>query len=208
MITARDEATMPDGLETAKHTTPRSGNPRLRLVAGILIVALSTIGIVMLGLSDSTGSAVQAIVADESSSLDFLQPVGGDAGGGPARLRYATPQGSVAISNGGSVPLTDDLQLEVAVRPYPPTSFDIEVDLRLTTTDGVPVDDADIRASWDMVFMYHGPFETRFDPIGDGYYTASFDFFMFGPWELVTQVNALSHQPPGETAVSVYVWPE
>jgi hypothetical protein len=209
MITAPDQKTEvpPQSAGTASGPVPTS-HSRLRLAAGITIVALSAVGMLMLGFGEPTQGSILDVAVDESSSLDFLQPVGGDAAGGPARLKYQSGDDAGSISNGGIVPVGDGLQMAVTVSPYPPTSFDVVVDLQLTTPDGSPVDDAAIRATWDMIFMYHGPFETEFEAVGDGHYTAPFDFFMFGPWELLTEVDAPSHQPPGELAISIYVWPE
>jgi hypothetical protein len=171
-----------------------------------MIVAASTTGILML-MASSTPAIDQAASASLSSSGDFLQP-GAATQAGPVRIKYEGPDGIESVANGGLVPLGNDLQLGVSVSPYPPTSFDLDVDLYLTTTEGEPVIDAEVIAVWDMIVMYHGPFETRFTNLGNGHYAAPFEFFMFGPWELATHVTSPSHGSPETIALSIYVWPE
>lgn len=177
---------------------------RLGLVAAIAVA--SSTGVLML-MASSEPTLDQAADLSLSSSADFLQP-GAATQAGPVRIKYEGPNGTESLSNGGLIPLGDNLQLGVAVSPYPPTSFDVEVDLHLTTLEGQPVVDADIIAVWDMAIMYHGPFETTFVNLGDGHYKAPFEFFMFGPWELTTHVGSSNYGSPEDVALSIYVWPE
>lgn len=185
---------------------PRDSEQRYRLFAVAAIVVASTIGILML-MASSTPSVNPAADVSLSSSGDFLQP-GAATQSGPVRIKYEGPNGTESVANGGLVPLGDNLQLGVSVNPYPPTSFDVDVDLHLTTVDGEPVADADVLAVWDMVVMYHGPFETNFVNLGNGHYAAPFEFFMFGPWELMTHISSPTHGSPEQIALSIYVWPE
>jgi len=180
--------------------------PMALLLAAFAIVALSTVGFLMLFAMDTTG--LDDSSSDLSSSSDYLLPGGQSASDGPVRIKYQGPDGFVSLRNGGIIPLTEDLLLAVSVSPYPPTSFDVAVDLSLTTVEGVPVDDATISADWDMVFMWHGPFETEFSSIGAGHYAAPFDFFMFGPWELVTSFTTPAYDQPDDLSLSIYVFPE
>ncbi len=193
--------THPGVRETDAPAVPSS--PRrspVAIAAAIAIIALSAIGFMTLGRNDDAP-------ASQSSSVgDFLNPAGGSDG--IVRIRYETPDGTTALANGGMIPIGDDLQLQVSISPFPPTDFDVDVEFRLTTSTGGPIDDASVRAEWDMPFMFHGPFETAFEPSGDGRYTAPFDFFMFGPWELMTFVSAPGHPPSEPLALSIYVWPE
>jgi len=115
---------------------------------------------------------------------------------------------SAPDANGASIALADDLQVAVTVTPFPPTTFDATVDLLLTTADGTPIVDAEVITVWDMAVMWHGPFETRFANLGDGHYLARFDFFMFGPWQLETQVRVPRHAPVDDISISIYTWPE
>jgi hypothetical protein len=170
-----------------------------------VIVVLSAIGWIMLVAGGSEADALDQIGSSGSSVGAFLQPAGGTT---LPRIRYERAGESITITNGGSVALSNDLELAVTVSPYPPTTFDLDVDLRLVDATGAPVDDASIHADWDMAVMFHGPFFTAFDARGDGRYTAHFDVFMYGPWELITHVSSPSHRTPDELPISIYVWPE
>jgi len=170
------------------------------------VVAISAVGLVI-GLAEESSLASRGPVAD-STSVNFLQPGGGGGVQGAARLHYEAGGESVAIANGGQVPLGQDFQVAVTTNPYPPASFDIEVDLYVTTLDGTPVVDAEVVSVWDMVVMWHGPFETRYTNLGNGHYLASFDMFMFGPWELVTYFSVPSQSESIPITLSIYTWPE
>lgn len=151
-------------------------------------------------------TAIQAPAGDAPSSAeDALSRQDGDVAGIP-RLRYISPEtGEVRIDNGDSVPLGGGLELAVSIAPFPPSDFHVDVGMELTR-DGRPVTDASIDTIWDMIFMNHGPFETEILHFGDGAYRASYDFFMFGPWQLDTTVR-VPESDPIDFAVSVYVWP-
>ena len=179
---------------------------RARIIVAAGIVALSTVGAI--GLLATPSGLGQSDASDPSAAAGFLTPAEGAALTGGARLHYEAGERLVNLANGGVVPLSDDLALTVTVSPYPPTDFDVSVDLLVTTLDGQPVTDADISSVWDMTVMHHGPFETVFRPIGDGHYAASFDFFMFGPWKLTTRVVAPSRGTDDLVILSIYNWPE
>ncbi|MEE8330329.1 MAG: hypothetical protein V3R84_01000 [Acidimicrobiia bacterium] len=174
---------------------------RSPMVAVAIVVVLSAIGFFMLG-GDSEPQAVEL-----STVGDFLQP-GASATAGLDRLRYEGPNGTTSLANGGVVALTDDLNMQVSLSPYPPTTFDIDIDLFLTNAAGQPIVDASISADWDMILMWHGPFETDFQSLGDGHYAASFDLFMVGPWEVATQVTSPVLDQPVALPLTIYVWPE
>lgn len=180
------------------------GDRWLRSGAALVIVMTSIAGFAFLAASERAAAAD----TDSLTAADYLVREDATEDRGPARLKYEGPHGTETLSNGGSIVLADDLILQVVVSPYPPSTFDVDVELRLTDAGGRPIDDATVTADWDMVFMWHGPFPARFDHIGDGRYVASLDLFMFGPWEVVTTVAAPGHEPFDNVSLSIYVWPE
>ena len=187
-----------------RQLTPASVSERrwIRTAATVAVVSVSVVGFLLL-LSEETadsagGSSVGDFLTQDAAALD-LEPV---------RIKFQGPEGEVSLPNAGTIALSDDLNLSVSVNPFPPTTFNVDVDLLLTNADGMPIDGGTITADWDMVFMWHGPFVTEFTPIGNGRYSAPFDLFMFGPWELRTQVTAPGYEQPGELSLSIYIWPE
>ncbi|MDX1691114.1 MAG: hypothetical protein R3290_08855 [Acidimicrobiia bacterium] len=140
------------------------------------------------------------------SAEDALSRQEGDVGGF-ARLQYAIDDsGQVRLRNGAAIPLRNDLELVVELSPFPANRFDIDVRYVVQRPDGTPVSDAEIDVTWDMTFMYHGPFHTEMPAVAPGTFESSFDFFMFGPWYLDTTVSVPGTDPI-DLRVSVYVWP-
>ncbi len=211
----------------------RQGNFRPRRTIALTIVALAllvTPVAIAVQLADSndvgppnvTGTTLSATTATDAeerpaviveqggsgleptSPEDALTPGRSDADG-PRRIKYLVGDAWAPMDNGGSVPLDNDLQITVTLRPYPPIDFEAQADF-LLTRQGVPVTDAEITLVYDMFIMGHGPFTTVAENVGDGHYRSNFDFFMFGPWELIPTVRA-----PGsattEFTLSLYIWP-
>lgn len=174
----------------------------LRFAATVAILAMSGAGFALLVVAE------QPVDAGRSSIGDYLTQDPATAYTEPSRIKYLTSGRQVPIDNGGTVALSEDLNLTVSVRPYPPTSFNIDVDLLVTDASGTPIDGAAVTSEWDMVFMWHGPYHTEFQPVGDGRYTAPFHFFMVGPWQLVTRVTAPGYQEPDPLSLFIYIWPE
>lgn len=212
MLTKQEHTAAPDE-EIPSGLTPTQPRRTRGLVAGAvaLLVIPSAIGFVMLR-SDTVpagpaflGGGAQQIGNIESSD-DLLQPIA-DSDTGPARILYRGPDDEqIGIPNGGAIPLGNDLQLEVFLAQFPPTSFTADIDFYLTTTTGDPVTDADLTISWDMLVMSHGLLVTEPQDIGGGHYLASFRFVMYGPWEFDISV-ALDGTAVAQTAMSIYVWP-
>lgn len=125
-----------------------------------------------------------------------------------SRLTWVRNDGiEVAMLNGGSIPLGDGYEVMVTVEPYPLVNFDPANVSFTLTHDGAPVTDATLTATYDMLYMKHGPFPLSMTPAADGTYRGpSYYFFMFGPWGITTTV-----QPPGSDpmtfTVSILVWP-
>ena len=179
----------------------------LRLVAGSVIVALSAVGFLLLLFTEDVAASGSSL-GDLSSSGEFLERDAAAQPRGLDRLTYQIGDERVVIPNHGIVPLSDDLILAVSVSPYPPTSFDLDVEVVLATAEGEPIADANITAIWDMTIMHHGPFEAEFTNSGDGRYAAFFDLFMVGPWGLDLDVSVPGYQNPDQVSVIIYVWPE
>jgi hypothetical protein len=166
------------------------------IAVGVLAVVFAIS--VVVGLGGGSDDAV-----NDASPIDaFLQPAE------RARISYELDDNIETLRNGATFTLSDDLQLEVLLSPYPPIWFDIDVDLRLTTTDDEPVDDATISTTWDMDVMPHGPYFTEFVSTGDGQYSATFDYEMFGAWWLDLHISHPTLDSPDEVSLIVYVWPE
>jgi hypothetical protein len=196
MITASDVATAPEG----QPTRPRRRVRRLPIAVGIVAVALSGVGLLI--LEDDSNS--EETLSAQSSSREFLEAASPT---GVPRIRVRMGGGLTSLQNGGDIAISEAVRMGVTVDPYPPTTFDIDIDLDLTTTDGAPIADASVAIVWDMVIMGHGPFRTEFANTGGGHYQAHLDLFMFGPWELETEIDS-SYDIPDDLSISLYVWPE
>jgi len=196
MITATDVASHPQEQPIPSSRRTR----RVPIVVAILAVALGGTGLLMLqGGSNSDGTA-----SGVSSSSDFLQAVSPT---GIPRIRVWMNGHATSLQNGDAIAVADDLMLAVTIDPYPPTRFDVDVDLLLTAPDGTPVADAGLAVVWDMVIMGHGPFRTDFENAGAGHYRSHLNLFMFGPWDLDLEIDA-SYDLPDDLSVSLYIWPE
>ncbi len=174
-----------------------------RTIASAAIISVSVIGSAILVSQEASSSESESAL--EFGINGYLQPGNDNAGLSP--LHYVTSEGPVSIQNGGQIPINQNLQATATISPYPPDSFHMDVDLYLTTSENQPVIDAEVAAEWDMVVMWHGPFETEFTNVGEGHYVASFDLFMFGPWQLITSFQLPGQANTNEVELSVYVWP-
>jgi len=145
-------------------------------------------------------------VGDAPSTAEEALTRRENAVAGIPRIRYITPEtGEVRLNNGDVIPLGDDVQMTIQVSPFPPNTFKEEIEVTLTR-NGEPITDAAIDTVWDMIVMGHGPFETRIPHVSDGTYATSYDFFMFGPWQLDTELQ-IPGIDPIEFSISIYVWP-
>lgn len=124
-----------------------------------------------------------------------------------SRIKVLLDDEVIAIPNGGLIPWSENIQLEVFIAPYPPTGFDVDVDFYLTTLDGEPITDAEIEIDYDMMFMAHGPFFNTPNNLNNGHYISSYDFFMFGPWILETYIDTPTQGGSAYVPISIYVWP-
>ncbi len=179
----------------------------LRLAAAALVVVLSATGFLLLLFTEDLAASGSSL-GDLSSSGDFLERDAAAAVRGLDRLTYQIGDEVVVIPNQGTIPLSDELLLQVKVSPYPPTSFDLDVLFFLSTVDGEPITDAEITTLWDMTLMYHGPFETQFTNEGGGRYAAFLDLFMVGPWGLELDIATPTYHDIESVSLIIYVWPE
>lgn len=186
--------------------TPATRRSPIRIGAAVLVVLLSATGFLLLSFAEDLAEG--SSLADLSSSGAFLEHDPAAVVQGIDRLTYEVNEEQIVIPNHGIVPLSDDLVLEVAVSPYPPTSFDLDVEFLLTTVTGKPIPDAEISTVWDMTIMNHGPFNAEFTSSGDGRYAAFFDLFMVGPWGLDLTISVPGYENPDEVTLRIYVWPE
>jgi len=208
------------------------GEFRLRRTVGLTIVALFllvtpvavarqlsshaaldvpdlTVTTLATGSTDAAGQPVVIVEqggsgGEPTSPEDALTPAR-NHGEGPRRIKYLVGDGWVPIDNGGAVPLDNGMEVVVTLTPYPPIDFAAQADFFLTS-GGVPVTDAEISLVYDMFIMGHGPFTTVAESAGGGHYRSDFDFFMFGPWELIQTVQ-LPDVPSTEFTLSLYIWP-
>ena len=111
------------------------------------------------------------------------------------------------ISNGDSVQLTDDVQVEIFIAPYPPDSSSASMDLYLVTIGGEPVTDAEIRLEYDMLYMFHGASKIDANNLGNGHYLASLDFIMYGPWGFDIIMKLSDQENQWHLWMDIYVWP-
>lgn len=157
----------------------------------------------------TTGTLPEAVAGgsgqDPFTALDALTRLSDDEI--KSRLKWMRDDGiSVAMLNGGTIPLGDGYEAAVTVTPYPPINFDPVAVAITLTRDGTPVHDAAISVQYDMLYMKHGPFPIVLAPDDAGTYTASYYFFMFGPWGITAQVQTPGAAPMSFT-ISILVWP-
>lgn len=200
------QQTMPAPQDELARTTAHPRPLRRRMLPIVGVLAISGAGFAMTLAGDASAATARGETF-ELSSDEFLQP-GANQGPGGGRIAYETEGRPVIIDNGGTIPIDDDLEMTLTVSPYPPTTFDLEVDLFLTTVAGEPVSDASVVALWDMMVMEHGPFRTPFTNMGNGHHVASLDFFMFGPWQLTFEVEPTADGRSETVNLSIYLWPE
>ncbi len=122
-------------------------------------------------------------------AFDFLKPADDQPGvtasslaGDKGTLAVIVDNEWVFIKNGGKVNLEQGLSVELFLDPYPPTKLRAWLDLYLTR-DGEPVTDAEAGITYDMLGMFHGPFDFAAENLGGGHYLFTIDYIMFGAWE-------------------------
>lgn len=207
------------------------GGSRRRLVA-LATVASATIALpVALGFRMAAADAVTYQTGTEDPIVVTTEPVDpslpevteGGTGQEPvtiedaltprsieeleSRITWLRPDGlGVPLINGNAIDLGSGYAVTVTVTPYPPVDFDpMTVDFALTR-DGSPVEGAVMAVSYDMRFMAHGPFPLDLGEGAVGTFTSTYNFFMFGPWQIDATVT-LPDSAPIQFSISIYVWP-
>jgi hypothetical protein len=159
------------------------------------------------GCSSGDSAASQIGISPEAFTKivegdeDFLSPA--TERQTDAWIGYVDGDQVVRIGDGGSIPV-GDLDIEFHVVPFPPTEFDVSVELLVTGPGGKPAE-VDIEAWYDMVFMTHGQPIAEVEALGGGRYRMPLDLFMFGPWVVKTTIR--SEGSDDELPLVIYVWP-
>ncbi len=91
-----------------------------------------------------------------------------------------TAAGAVACHRDGPAP--PDVVIEVSLAPEPPGVGPAQLDIRLRTRDGTPVDAARVRMEGHMAHPGMAPVIGDAARQAPGTYVASFDFTMRGDW--------------------------
>lgn len=198
----------------------------LIVLAVLLLAVPSALGVTLLRKSTAVQtSQAEAVREDSSRSLDVSEEVynsvlvrGSQEEADTdtsitqptSRIKVLFEGSPMEVANGSAVPLSSESSIvaEIFVSPYPPTGFEADVDLYLTTADGEPITDAEITIDYDMMFMVHGPFFVSPKNMGNGHYLSSYDFFMYGPWTLETYIEAPDQEASIYVPIAIYVWPE
>ena len=125
----------------------------------------------------------------------------------PSNLYLILDDGNIPIENGDSHQLSNELEVQITVDPYPPIglSAHLVLDLYLTNRFGTPIKDADISLRYDMFDMTHGPFEPLMINRGNGHYLASLDLIMFGAWGIETSIRTSIQSEPFQLKNAIIV---
>lgn len=196
-------------------------------MAGVFVTLPVTLGLQVAhaGRVDPTTSTDSEVIVPSTAPVSGVlpDPVGSSSGQDPftvadaltrlsddevrSRLKWLRDDGvSVPMLNGGTIPLGDGYEAVVEVDPYPPVNFDpVTVTITLAR-NGSPVTDASLSVRYDMLYMKHGPFPIELPPTSDGTYTATYHFFMFGPWGITADM-AIPGVAPRSFTISILVWP-
>ncbi|PJF41568.1 MAG: hypothetical protein D6737_00985 [Chloroflexi bacterium] len=186
----------------------------------IVLTALVPIigGLFLFGSNDPQPTIVNDVVSvdlgeEQAISNEVMQSVlsrPDDAALEPienSRIDIMQDGSPVPIRNGQTVQITDNLQANLQISPYPPTDFEADIDIYLTTEDGTPVNDAEFDLDYDMLFMRHGESEAVFENLGDGHYQTSVDFLMYGSWAMDTNITLPGQDEPIPMPFVIKVWP-
>jgi hypothetical protein len=175
--------------------------------AAVAVVAVVVLGLLAASCArEETAASVIGISPEAFTQIiegdeDFLSPVSERRV--EAWIGYVDGDQVVRIGNGGTIPF-GDLEIQFQVSPFPPTQFDVNVEL-VFTRRGEPAE-VQLEAWYDMIFMTHGQPIATVEPLGGGRYRMPLDLFMFGPWVVKASVapdDATTEFPP----LVIYVWP-
>lgn len=176
----------------------------VRRVASVGLLLASAVSIWIVAAQQQA----RADAAIGETSTEFLTPLAGSGPRTPPRLTHIGPVSEGPLDNGAEVVLSDTLRARVFVSPFPPSNFDITVEIQLIDIDGNPVETATMSTEYDMAVMWHGPFYGTYEYAPEGRYRVDLDLFMFGPWELTTSFSVPGHPGLDDLTLSIYVWPE
>ena len=133
-----------------------------------------------------------------------IQPVVAPSslGGKGSRLEVFHDGKSTPLRNGGMVTL-DDLNVEVFVDPYPPTTLTSWLDLYMTR-NGHAVSGASVTMDYQMAYMSHGVLNAAGKDSGDGHYLFSLDYAMYAQWGDVLTIQLSGKKYVLPILVTVY----
>ncbi len=177
--------------------------PRVRLLAGLLPLALLALTATPSGSASRAGSSPAGRAhpgALRSAAGEPRYPsVPRSSIAKDSRIDIVIRGERVPLRNGGRIDLGQGLAVEVFLDPYPPTRLRAWLDLHLTRgAKARPVTDAVTAMVYDMRYMSHGPFKARAKNLRDGHYLFTLTYIMYGAWDqLVTiQVGRRSYELP------------
>lgn len=182
---------------------------RPRLSQGWIATGPALVGLYLsLALSSCSGSPAESTAEIEptgtpaSSQTRIATPL-------PSQLYVILADEPVPVENGEQVELSEDLDLQITVDPYPPHGLSAHavVDLHLTRPGGRPVDNAQIEVRYDMFTMVHGPFEPQIIARDDGHYLFSLEMIMYGAWELNTAIRVPNDPTTHQLTIAVILTP-
>ena len=121
----------------------------------------------------------------------------------PSQLYLILGGEPAPIENRESVQLTDALQVQITLDPYPPIGLSAQAVLELYLSDpaGQPVPGAAIQITYDMLSMAHGPFQPPTIEQESGHYLTSLNLLMFGPWGMEIEIL----EPNGTEAIRLRI---
>lgn len=105
------------------------------------------------------------------------------------------------------------LVFAATIRPHVPVIMQVRVDqhpvsvgfttleLHLTDPDGLPIDQAHVFSSADMLNMHMRPPQSSIHEVGQGNYVDQIQLDMTGPWKIIIGANADGFDPLQQTLV-------
>jgi len=84
---------------------------------------------------------------------------------------------------------------------HPVTSGVTALELRLTDSQGLPIEQAQVLPEARMTNMDMATNHFRVEPLGHGTYRAQLQLYMAGPWEINIEAHADGFEPIAQTLI-------
>ncbi len=84
---------------------------------------------------------------------------------------------------------------------HPITSGVTTLELHLTDSQGLPIEQAQVQPNARMTNMDMMTNQIRVEPLGHGTYIAQLQLYMAGPWEISIEAHADGFEPTAQTLV-------